>query len=397
MSSPKRVLFLSFYFEPDLCAGSFRSTALIKAMQDTLPSDTQIDVVTTLPNRYSSFSVDVAEHQERGEISIHRIKLPSHQSGMADQSKAFLTYARAALALIKGKKYDLVYATSSRLMTASLGAYIARKLKVPLYLDIRDIFVDTIGDVLPKKMAVICKPIFSLLERWTMRRAQKINLVSQGFETYFRSRYPEVKLSFFTNGIDDEFLAVAPTVTKLKQSLGPTKILYAGNIGEGQGLHRIVPPLAAALGRDMEITVIGDGGRKSMLESAIAELDVANVRLLPPVSRAQLLDAYEEADILFLHLNDYPAFEKVLPSKVFEYGALGKPILAGVAGYSASFIEQEVENAAVFAPCDVDAAMRALASLKMETAPRTVFNAKFARTNVMREMADDIASVLSTT
>ena len=55
-----------------------------------------------------------------------------------------------------------------------------------------------------------------------------------------------------------------------------------------------------------------------------------NIRLLPPIERQQLIKEYQNADVLFLHLNDYPAFEKVLPSKIFEYAALGKPILAGV-------------------------------------------------------------------
>ena len=34
-------------------------------------------------------------------------------------------------------------------MTAILGAHIARKMNRPLYLDIRDIFVETIVEVLP--------------------------------------------------------------------------------------------------------------------------------------------------------------------------------------------------------------------------------------------------------
>jgi len=32
-----------------------------------------------------------------------------------------------------------------------------------------------------------------------------------------------------------------------------------------------------------------------------------------------------DADVLFLHLNAYKAFEKVLPSKIFEYAATGRP------------------------------------------------------------------------
>jgi hypothetical protein len=55
---------------------------------------------------------------------------------------------------VANRDYDLVLATSSRLMTAALGALIARRKRARLYLDIRDIFVDTIGDVSPGPLAL---------------------------------------------------------------------------------------------------------------------------------------------------------------------------------------------------------------------------------------------------
>ena len=57
MSATMRILLLSFYFRPDLSAGSFRATALVDALLKAHPG-VEIDVVTTLPNRYSAFSPD---------------------------------------------------------------------------------------------------------------------------------------------------------------------------------------------------------------------------------------------------------------------------------------------------------------------------------------------------
>ncbi|MGB0538813.1 MAG: glycosyltransferase [Alloalcanivorax venustensis] len=154
-----RLLFLSFYYPPDLSAGSFRSVALVRALLDRLPAHAHIELITTLPNRYSTFTSAAPALEEHPRLTVHRVALPAHKSGMVDQSKAFLAYARGAMALCKGKRYDLVYATSSRLMTGSLGALLARRLKAPLYLDIRDIFVDTMKDVLPGKLAWASKPV----------------------------------------------------------------------------------------------------------------------------------------------------------------------------------------------------------------------------------------------
>jgi peptidoglycan/LPS O-acetylase OafA/YrhL len=84
----------------------------------------------------------------------------------------------------------------------------------------------------------------------------------------------------------------------------------------------------------------------------------------------------------------------VLPSKLFEYAALAKPILAGVAGYAARFIHEEISNAAVFAPCDVAAAVLAFGSLQLTDRPRADFVAKYARTQIARAMADDVLAVV---
>jgi glycosyltransferase involved in cell wall biosynthesis len=115
--------------------------------------------------------------------------------------------------------------------------------------------------------------------------------------------------------------------------------------------------------------------------------------LLPPVNRQELIEEYLSADVLFLHLNDYPAFEKVLPSKIFEYAATGKPILAGVSGYAAEFIKSEVSNAEVFYPGDHKGALQVLSKLKLEHTDRHAFISKYTRTNIMKDMSESIVAL----
>ncbi len=389
-----KILLLSFYYSPDLSAGSFRATALVESLLKNLPPDSQIDVLTTLPNRYTSYLVDAPLVENHPGLYVRRIVLPKHQSGMFDQSKAFFTYFHQVMNYVKGRDYDLVFGTSSRLMTAVLAAWVAKRKKAFLYLDIRDIFVDTIKDVLPRYFVLPLRVVFSWLENWVIKRANKVNLVSRGFEDYFRSHYPRQQLSFFTNGIDAEFMnVVKDTAHYPPQKEGLVSVLYAGNLGEGQGLHVILPTLAKKLHDQVIFRVIGDGGRKDALCKALIEFGVNNVVLLPPIKRDELIQEYLKADVLFLHLNDYEAFKKVLPSKVFEYAAMGKPLWAGVSGYSAEFIKSEVSNAAVFRPCDVKDAIMAFKLLQLKDTPRIDFIRKFSRENVMQAMAQDILYV----
>ena len=117
----KNILYLSFYFEPDLCAGSFRNTPLAKELAHQLDGKATVDLITTLPNRYSTFQAAAPEHEEIGNLKVSRVRIPAHKSGFVDQIKSFKAYFSEAKKIVKGKKYDLVFASSSRLFTAYLG------------------------------------------------------------------------------------------------------------------------------------------------------------------------------------------------------------------------------------------------------------------------------------
>ncbi len=201
----KRIVYLSFYFSPDLCAGSFRNSPLVLELAKQA-KDVLIDVYTTLPNRYSTFDADAPKFEEFNNLRIHRISLPPHKSGMLDQVFSFLKYYKEVSRLNKGKKADLVFASSSRLFTAFLGYRIAGKTKIPLYLDIRDIFVDTMNDVFKSQiLKTIVLPVLKFIESITFNYAKHINLISGGFKEYFQ-KYNKSKFSFYSMELIMNFL-----------------------------------------------------------------------------------------------------------------------------------------------------------------------------------------------
>lgn len=389
----RRILLLTYYFPPDLSAGSFRTASLVKALVEEGGGDLKIDVITTMPNRYSAIASEQAPEREvQGRTTITRIALPPPGSSRLNQMKRFIGFSRAAVRLAKDQKYDLVFATSSRLMSAVLATYIARRAETSLYIDIRDIFVETMLTLSKGKPSGQLLKAFGLLEYWAVTSADAMNVVSGGFVPYFQARYgKDLELDVFTNGIDEAFLAdFSPQKPKTDQVLD---IVYAGNIGDGQGLDLILPELGARMVGRARFRVVGDGGRVDALRSALQSKGVSNVILSPPVPRAKIIDIYRDADILFLHLNDIAAFERVIPSKLFEYAATGKPILAGVSGFSAKFIAEEISNAALFNPCDVEGALKAFERLRLGTTKREAFVAKYDRTAIMSRMAKRLLEV----
>jgi glycosyltransferase involved in cell wall biosynthesis len=390
-----KIVFFTFYYPPDLSAGSFRSIALAKALSSKMEEGDELHVITTHPNRYANLRVVADDLEVNGKITVHRIAVPTHQSEMVSQARSFGVYAVAAYRLCREISPEFLIGTTSRLMTGVLTGVTAFRLRKKYFIDIRDIFSETISDLFSRKNRMLgsaTKLIFSKLEKRLLRGAAGVNVVSEGFPCYFNKNGIDVsRWSFFPNGVDPEFVGF-----KSERGNSPTDnktILYAGNIGSGQGLETVIPKLAKQLGDKFQFVVVGDGGAAKLLKNGIEKEGINNVEMVLPVSRTELINYYHKADILFLHLNDMPAFRRVLPSKIFEYAALGKPIVAGLSGYSAKFLKEHVPYATLFELGDFNGAYKAI----MQASDTTVrsnfvdqFVKKYSRESIMDKMAKHI-------
>ena len=140
-------------------------------------------------------------------------------------------------------------------MTASLSAYTAKYLKKSYFIDLRDIFSETISDIFSTKnrlIGAILKFFFTKLEKNILSSASMVNVVSEGFFNYFQNNGIDTKgWTFFPNGVDKEFINLALINSKKISRI--KKITYAGNIGDGQGLEKIIPKLGLELGLNYEI------------------------------------------------------------------------------------------------------------------------------------------------
>ena len=98
---------------------------------------------------------------------------------------------------------------------------------------------------------------------------------------------------------------------------------------------------------------------------------------------------------MFFHLNDFDAFKKVMPSKMFEYGAFDKPIIAGVGGYAYEFVKKNIPNHILFRPADVDDFVNQMTKYNIRFESREKFKKEFSRTSIDKEMANSILNCLN--
>jgi glycosyltransferase involved in cell wall biosynthesis len=394
-----KIIFFTFYYPPDLSAGSFRAIALAQALSERMQASDELHIITTHPNRYENHRVKADSIEKNGNITVHRIFVPRHRSGMLSQTLSFFTYAISSYKLGNHLNPDFLIGTTGRLMTGVLTGLSARKLGCKYFIDTRDIFSETISDIFSNKsklLGFISKKTFSFLERWLFNKATGVNAVSEGFPEYFQAQGIDTSnWSFFPNGVDKDFISLPFIENKALKNI--KTILYAGNIGIGQGLETILPATAKRMGNGYHFLVIGNGGASSKLINAMESNNISNIKILPPVKRENLIKYYMEADILFLHLNDIPAFKRVLPSKIFEYTALRKPVVAGLSGYSAKFIENNVPYATIFNSGDVDGCVEAIKQaeiIEIKDKNIDIFIEKYSREKIMNKMAIHIFSLI---
>jgi len=389
---PIKILILSFYYHPDIGPCPIRTKSLVDSLVNS-KIKLEIDIYTTMPNRYDSYDSSAQEKYEVIQnVKIRRFIIPSHSSRIIDQSISFLSYGIKVLISSRKENWDIIFATSSRLMTASLGAFLAKIKHSKLYLDIRDIFSETLSDTFSKSIYRLAVNPIRALERRVIRSADLVNINSEGFMSFVKNINSSTKITKHTNGIDNDFICFNFS----KKSFNKIPIvLYAGNIGEGQGLHRILPDVARKIKTKVIFRVIGDGGLRKILEKRINDETDIRVEIINPMPRSKLMDEYQKADILFLHLNDYQVFKNVLPSKIFEYSATGKPILAGVSGYAKNFLNDNINGSEVFHPCDSSGMIRALEVLLAgkNSYNRDKFIKQYLRKNIMRSMANDLLAL----
>ncbi len=385
---PKRILVLTYFYYPDISACSFRMTALVDKLVRLYP-DVLIDVLTTEPSRYASFKPMIDDVYESPNLCVHRVKVPMHNNGMRGEFISSVVFYRKALKFVKDKEYDVVVTTTAKLGTGVLGTFISRLKGAKSFIDIRDLFVCNVRDMFNPRLAKILTPPLKFAERYTLKHADIINVVSSGFKHFIPANIAESKIREYTNGIDAFIYS-----QQVKNENRLLKILYTGNVGRAQSLEKIIPKLATLLKGKAEFFIVGDGRKNAELFRLLDKYKIDNVTIHPPVPRCELNNYFAQADILFLHLDNCECLSHVIPSKLYEYAFTGLPIIAGANGFTRQFIEEKIDNAVVFEPNNHNDCVKQLAKLKLERVSRNAFINEFSRDKIMNKMANEIVGMI---
>jgi hypothetical protein len=312
--------------------------------------------VVTVDAAYSDMQKDeLLAETIPGNIKIHYVKAfkKGYTSRFGFGNIAFRSYTfykKKVNELLKDKKFDLIYFSTTQFAVCVLGAYWKKRFGIPYVIDMQDpwhsdYYRDKPRNQQPPKYWLSYR-INKYLEPIALKKADGLISVSEQYITDLKKRYPQIKdapsatitfgsfnpdlgiaiknedkfarllqpgfknLVYIGRGGLDMLSAITPLFNAIKlglttnpQLFNQLKVYFIGTsyAPKGQGIPTILP-LAAQLGVDGTVIEITDR-----------------------ISYYQALATLQQADALFIPGSDDPNYTA---SKIYPYLMVQKPLLA---------------------------------------------------------------------
>jgi len=339
-----RILFLSHYFPPEGNAPASRVHEMCKRW-GRMGHDVQ--VITCAPNApagavYPGYRNRFLAREQIDGIEVLRVwTLIAANRGRLRRGLSFLSYlVMGTLAGLFVKRPDVVIATSPQFFCGLAGTCVSKPRRLPFLLEIRDIWPASIAAVGAMKKRVLLR-LLEVLEHLMYRSATRIVTVGDGYreELAHRGVDPE-RVDVVTNGVDREIFeastADGSAVRRDRQLDGSFVCSYVGTIGMACGLDVVLraAQILSERGRsDVRFMLVGDGAVREELEGRVRTARLSNVQFTGRVDKADVPAYLAASDACLVHLRREALFKTVLPSKMFEAWAMGKPIVLGKFGH----------------------------------------------------------------
>lgn len=340
------ILFLTHYFPPEVNAPASRT---FEHCREWVREGHEVTVVTNTPNHpkgeiYPGYRNRLFQKEELEGIHVLRLlTYVTANEGVKKRTLNFvLFFIMAVLAVPFFPRCHVVVSTSPQFFAGLAGYVVSRLKRAPWVLEIRDLWPASILGVGAISSGRTIRLLESL-EAFAYSKADAIVSVTNSFQPHIEARGGRGKVSVITNGVDLSLFTAMPRDQAFAEQLGVSErfvVAYVGTHGMAHGLDTI---LDAAQRMDEWSNVIfllvGEGSEKRRLEQKRDSLGLANVIMLDQLPKKNMPRLWSVADVSLVLLRKLDLFTTVIPSKIFESMAMGKPIVLGVLGESRAIIE----------------------------------------------------------
>jgi colanic acid biosynthesis glycosyl transferase WcaI len=397
------VLFLGAAFEPEITALAPYNTDLCKYL---VSRGHKVAAVVGFPNyprwrRFDQYSGRIIAKENHAGVHVIRVPqyVPSEPTPIRRIAYDTSFAASAVAGGLSAGRPDLIIATCSPLQIGVTAAALAARWHRPFIFHVQDLLPEgaiALG-MLRNRHAIAAA---NAMADFIYGRAERVTAIGRGLLRSLRLRgVPEEKLEYLPNWVDVRKIVPADRMSdwRVRHSITADKflVMYIGNLGYKQDMSVVVDAAARISPRSgIEFVIVGDGSERTKIKRRIAELQVANVRLMPVQSGNDLAGMAAAADLFILH-QTRQVIDMVVPSKLLTYASAGRPILLAGSPESegARFVE-ESRAGLVVRPQDAAALADAILALRDEPETRAEMGAnarrfvesRFARDKVLLDM-----------
>ena len=380
-----KILYISQYFPPEMGAPAGR---VFELSRHWVRAGHDVTVLTGFPNHptgvvppaYRAKMRRLVSREEVEGIRVVRTWLwPLPNRRALERILSFASFCLSSgLVGIFLRRPDVVIATSPQLLVGLTGWWVSRIKRVPLVFEVRDLWPESItvspvarssaGSVVTRLLGALCHFLYrssehvvavttpikeKLIDEWAVR-PEKISVVPNAVET-----------DFFTPDGATEAAGAGP------QANGEFVVSYMGTMGLAHGLGTALQAAAELRQEypDILFQFVGEGAEKESLLSQAEAMGVSNVRFVSQQPRDSMPALIRSSDLCLVLLRKVDVFRTVIPSKLLEFMACGRPVILGVDGEARRIVDEA--QAGVFVQPEDSAALgRAVVQLYRDSEAR---------------------------
>jgi colanic acid biosynthesis glycosyl transferase WcaI len=363
-----RILYVSQYFPPEMGAPSAR---VYELSREWVRQGHEVTVLTAFAHHPTGVKAPedryvLSRNETMDGIKVLRTYVyATANKGTTKRMVSYASFMASAIAIgrFQISRPDIVIATSPQLLCGLAGYVLARTLRVPCVFEVRDLWPESVLAVEALQESIVIKALRSLA-RFLYLRSDRIVTVGEGYRRGIHRRYgiSENKIDVIRNGVDRKLFIPLPKDNGIRQEYQWNQrfvVMYVGTHGMAHNLRQILEVARAMQNEPEKLFVfVGEGGEKDELQRLTAEWRLTNVQFIDQQPKSRIPHFYASCDLGLVTLRDSPLFQEVLPSKIFEYMAMARPVLLNVNGEARQLVESA--SAGVYVPAGDVGAMVAM-------------------------------------
>jgi len=335
-----RILVVSQFFPPEPGAAQNRLGAFVSGLLDRGHT---VTVICEQPNHPAGvfqpgFGRRPIVVERSGALTVRRLWVAASPRRTLVRRAAFYgSFAVGALAAVPAAgRHDVLLVSSPPLPPAVAAATAAWLRRLPLVLDVRDIWSIAIQavDVHGRGRLLAATERY---ERILFGSAARITATTRAFCEHIDRVVGRPIAEYLPNGASDALLALPD---QPRPDGGPLVVGYAGNFGLLHRLDVVLEAAALLRSEDVRFLLVGDGPRGDDLRRERERRGLDAVELRPSVPADRLGALLMGCDVLLSPLGPAPALEAVIPSKTYDAMAVGRPVITSARGEAAALVTQ---------------------------------------------------------